>query len=158
MSEHPESDLVSALVRLSFAVQMILGGVAAEYHVSVIQARLVGILRDREPTMAALARFLSLDKSSITGLVGRAERRGLVRRIAAPEDGRSVHVVLTQHGREVAATFAREVGRQVGALAGDFTDAERARLLELAERIVMKDAAMKGLELLAGWPGTRSAR
>jgi MarR family transcriptional regulator, lower aerobic nicotinate degradation pathway regulator len=154
VSEQPESDLVSALVRLSFAVQTILGRVGADYHSSIIQVRLLGILRDREPTMAALARFLGLDKSSITGLVGRAERQGLVRRAADPQDGRSVRVTATERGREVAAAFAKEVDRQVSALVEDFTGAERARLLDLADRIVMKDAAMKGLELLAGWPGT----
>lgn len=154
MSEQPESDLVSALVRLSFAVQTILGRVGADYHSSIIQVRLLGILRDREPTMAALARFLGLDKSSITGLVGRAERQGLVRRAADPQDGRSVRVTATERGREVATAFAKEVDRQVSALVEDFTGAERAQLLDLADRIVMKDAAMKGLELLAGWPGT----
>lgn len=154
MSEQPESDLVSALVRLSFAVHAILGRVGADYHSSIIQVRLLGILRDREPTMAALARFLGLDKSSITGLVGRAERQGLVRRAADPQDGRSVRVTATARGREVAAAFAKEVDRQVSALVEDFTGAERARLLDLADRIVMKDATTKGLELLGGWPGT----
>jgi MarR family transcriptional regulator, lower aerobic nicotinate degradation pathway regulator len=153
MTEQPESDLVSVLVRLSFAVQGILGRVGADYHVSIAQARLVGILRDREPTMAALARFLTLDKSSITGLVDRAERQGLVRRAAAPEDGRSVRVLLTAHGRQVAATFAREVDRQVTALAEDLTDTERGLLSELAGRIVLKDATARGLDLLAGWSG-----
>jgi MarR family transcriptional regulator, lower aerobic nicotinate degradation pathway regulator len=153
MTEQPESDLVSVLVRLSFAVQGILGRVGADYHVSIAQARLVGILRDREPAMAALARFLMLDKSSITGLVDRAERQGLVRRAASPEDGRSVRVLLTAHGRQVAATFAREVDRQVTALAEDLTDTERGLLSELAGRIVLKDDRARGLDLLAGWSG-----
>jgi MarR family transcriptional regulator, lower aerobic nicotinate degradation pathway regulator len=153
VSEQPESDLVSALVRLSFAVHTILGRIGADYHSSIIQIRLLGILRDREPTMAALARVLGLDKSSITGLVGRAERQGLVQRAADPLDGRSVRVTATPQGREVAAAFATEVDRQVGSLVADFTETERAQLLDLAHRIVMKDAAMMGLELLAGWPG-----
>lgn len=153
MSEQPESDLVSALVRLSFAVQMILGRVGADHHLSIIQARLLGILRDREPTMAALARFLMLDKSSITGLVDRAQRQRLVRRTAAPEDGRSFRVALTPRGREVVTAFAQEVDRQVSALAEGFTDAEREQLSALGDRIVMKDAAARGLEILSAWPG-----
>lgn len=146
--------LANVLVPLSFTVQAIIARVGAEHDVSISLARLLGILRDREPTMAGLARFLALDKSSVTGLVDRAERRGLVRRAAAPGDGRSVRVVLTPYGREVIDACAGDVERQVGALLGGFTAAERKRLATLAGRIVLKDAELKGLDLLAGiWPG-----
>jgi MarR family transcriptional regulator, lower aerobic nicotinate degradation pathway regulator len=141
-----ESGLVSALVRMSFEVQMILGRIAATYEVSVIQVRLLGILRDREPTMAALARFLMLDKSSITGLVDRAERRGLVRRAASPQDGRSVQVVITAPGRQLAEAFARDVDQAVGALVDGLTGAERRRLAALAERIAATGTASRGLD------------
>jgi DNA-binding MarR family transcriptional regulator len=141
-----DSDLVSVLVRTSFEVQMILGRIAAEHEVSVIQARLLAILRDREPTMAALARFLALDKSSITGLVDRAERRGLVRRSASPQDGRSVQVIITSHGRRLAEAFARDVVRELGVLVGDFTEAERSRLAVLAGRVAVRSAAARGLD------------
>jgi DNA-binding MarR family transcriptional regulator len=151
--ESGDSGLVNILVRLSFTVQAILAQVGAEHDLSIIQARLLGILRDREPTMAGLARFLALDKSSITGLVDRAERRGLVRRAAAPQDGRSVQVVITPHGRELIDACAREVQDRVNALLGGFTDAERRRLAALAGRVVLKDAEVKGLDLLTGsWP------
>jgi DNA-binding MarR family transcriptional regulator len=137
--------LGDVLVQLSFAVQLILGRAATAHGLSVIQARLLGILRDREPTMAGLARFLVLDKSSITGLVDRAERRGLVRRSAAPQDGRSVQVAITPHGREVFGAFARDAGREISALTDGFTEAEGGRLAELAGRIVRKDAAARGV-------------
>jgi DNA-binding MarR family transcriptional regulator len=42
---------------------------------SIPATRLLGVLRDREPTMLELAQLLELDKSSVTGLVDRAERR-----------------------------------------------------------------------------------
>jgi MarR family transcriptional regulator, lower aerobic nicotinate degradation pathway regulator len=75
--------LVDALAQLSFVVQGALGQVAAAHDLSIVQARLLGILRDRRPTIKELARFLQLDKSSVTGLVDRAEERGLVRRVPA---------------------------------------------------------------------------
>jgi MarR family transcriptional regulator, lower aerobic nicotinate degradation pathway regulator len=135
-SQHPaEPDLVDGLVELSFAIQQAMGRVAAAHELSIVQARLLGILRDREPTMAALARFLSLDKSSVSGLVGRAERRGLVRRFGSDKDGRSVQVALTPLGRSLAQTASREVAVQVEAMAGGLTSAERHRLAVLATRI-----------------------
>ncbi len=75
--------LVDALAQLSFAVQGALTRVAAAHDASIIQTRLLGILRDRHPTITELAAFLQLDKSSVTGLVDRAEERGLVRRVAS---------------------------------------------------------------------------
>ena len=149
-----EAGLINILVRLSFTVQMVMGQAGTEHDLSITQARLLGILRDREPTMAGLARFLALDKSTITGLVDRAERRGLVRRVAAPQDARSVQVVLTARGRQVIEAFAVDVERQVSTLLTGFTDAERRRLAALAGRMVLKDAELKGLDLLTGtWPG-----
>jgi MarR family transcriptional regulator, lower aerobic nicotinate degradation pathway regulator len=130
--------LVDALVQLSFAVQLILGRVGAEHDVSIIQARLLGILRDREPTMAALARHLVLDKSSTTGLVDRAERRGLVRRTADPDDGRSVRVAITEKGRQLIDESAGEIEREVGLLVRDLSGPERQRLAALASKIVQR--------------------
>ncbi|GHF33280.1 hypothetical protein FHX82_005262 [Amycolatopsis bartoniae] len=50
--------------------------VAAEHELSVVQLRLLGVLRDRRPGMLELGAHLGLDKSSMTGLVSRAEKRG----------------------------------------------------------------------------------
>ena len=63
------------MAQLAFLVHGLLEHRAAEQGLSVIQARLLGVLRDRTPTMNELARLLGLDKSSVTGLVNRAERR-----------------------------------------------------------------------------------
>lgn len=109
--------LVNALVQLSFQIQALLGGIAARHDLSIIQARLLGILRDRAPTMQELAAHLKLDKSSITGLVDRAERRGLVLRAPSSSDRRAVHVALTKAGRALTRTVEREVERDVSILA-----------------------------------------
>jgi DNA-binding MarR family transcriptional regulator len=139
-SDRPaDSDFVDALVQLSFAVQSVISDVGSRYDLSVIQARLLGILRDREPAMADLARFLGLDKSSITGLVDRAERRGLVQRTASPSDGRSVRVQLTSAGRQLATEFTAEVQRRVQSLARGMTDAQRRRLIVLAGQILLNE-------------------
>ena len=47
------------------------------------------ILRDREPAMLDLARHLALEKSSVTGLIDRAEARSFVERIPSDHDGRT---------------------------------------------------------------------
>jgi DNA-binding MarR family transcriptional regulator len=150
-----EEDLgiVDGLVQLSFLVQAVLGRVAASYDVSIIQARLIGILRDRELGMAQLAQVLNLDKSSITGLVDRAEKRGLVRRTAVPGDGRAVHVVLTSKGAKLAKMFTAEVDEQLKDAVEGLSDSKRRRLSVLATQVVLHDAATRGLDLSTGRRG-----
>src|SRR5579871_2867941 len=91
----PELDPVDGLAQLAFLVTGLIEGRAAEHDLSLTATRLLGVLRDREPTMNELARLLQLDKSSVTGLVDRAERRGLVTRRPSARDRRSMTVTLT---------------------------------------------------------------
>ncbi|MFK0282249.1 MarR family winged helix-turn-helix transcriptional regulator [Streptomyces sp. NPDC090499] len=128
--------LVDGLVQLSFLVQGALGKVAADHGLSVIQLRLLGVLRDRTPGMQELAHHLGLDKSSMTGLVDRAERRDLVRRTPAPHDRRSFLVSITPQGQQLAQQCAVLADRQIRDLAAHLTDAQRARLSLLASAVV----------------------
>jgi DNA-binding MarR family transcriptional regulator len=113
------------------------------------QTRLLGVLRDRTPTMNELAKLLDLDKSSVTGLVDRAERRGLVRRMASTEDRRVVLVSLTDHARalvsEAAATFAADVSEILACLPPQ----ERRQLATLVSGLLVSYAERRGIDLLA---------
>lgn len=131
-----ELDTVDALVQLSFLVQGVLTDVAAEHEFSLVQLRLLGILRDRNPGMLELAGHLGLDKSSMTGLVGRAEKRGLVRRRPSPHDGRGVLVGLTADGRRLADLGTAEIARRLAALCAALSAEEAALLRTLAARIL----------------------
>ena len=153
-SPHParrrdDLGVVDGLVQLSALVQAVMAQTAARFDMSVLQGRLLGVLRDREPSMAQLGRLLDLDKSSTTGLIDRAERRGLVRRAEVPEDGRSFRVVLTDEGFELAKALTVEVTSQIGALTDDLSDTNRHRLSLLASGIVNRHAARHGIDLSA---------
>jgi DNA-binding MarR family transcriptional regulator len=150
--------LVDGLVQLSFALQAMVGRVTARYDASIIQTRLLGALRDRELSMAQIARLLNLDKSSVTGLVDRAENRGYVARTSAPRDGRSVLVTLTAEGRRVASRVASEVAREINAVAQNLNGADRRRLSLLASTFVRLDAVARGIDLTAGQVRPRSPR
>src|SRR6187402_2917157 len=132
--------LLDGLVQLSFAVHAALERVAERHELSLVQVRLLGILRDREPSMLELAAFLNLDKSSITGLVTRAEGRGFVQRTPSPDDRRAVHVSLTAKGKELALVFVKQLERELAALVVDLGDADRKRLSALASQVVIADA------------------
>src|ERR1700761_6257435 len=118
MSSRPGGQLspVDGLAQLSFVIQGMLERRAAGHHLSLAQVRLLGVLRDRTPSMNELARILGLDKSSVTGLVDRAERRGLVRRAQSPEDRRSVLVSLTDNGRALVVAASAQFEADLTAL------------------------------------------
>ncbi len=107
--------LIDALAQLSFVIQGALVDATAGHDLSIVQTRLLGILRDREPTMNELGTRLRLDKSSITGLVDRAEKRGLVRRTTSSRDRRAVHVSITDAGRALAEQVSAKFGDAVTA-------------------------------------------
>lgn len=141
MSAHPDRDQVSAelmdgLVQASFAVMALLSRVAAEHDLSLTQLRVLAILRDREPMMAELAAHLGLERSSVSGLVDRAVRRGLVRRDASEKDGRAVRVALTSDGRRLAGVVAEEVADLIAPMARGLGQADRKRLGGLLARLL----------------------
>ncbi len=139
--------LPDAVLQLSFAITEILGALAADFEVSITQVRMLGILRDREPSMLELAQMLALEKSSVTGLVDRAQQRGLVTRTRSARDARGVHVRLTEHGHAVAAAFAERVAQRLAALLAPLTARERAQLSKTASRVVGLYAAERGIDL-----------
>jgi MarR family transcriptional regulator, lower aerobic nicotinate degradation pathway regulator len=141
--------LVDALAQLTFAVQRTLGRIAAANGLSIVQTRLLGILRDRQPTMKELAAFLQLDKSSVTGLVDRAQERGLVRRTASALDGRSVHVSITAAGRALIERETATFEEEIAVLVSDLSASDRSRLSALASLVAITDAKRRGVDVLA---------
>lgn len=138
-----------ALAQLSFLVTGLLEARAAQHGLSLVQTRMLGVLRDRTLTMNRLAQRLELDKSSVTGLVARAERRGLVARTRSTDDRRSVTVGLTEVGRGLAAAGEAEFTADVTALLGRLPASERVQLTGLISRLLVAEAEAQGIDLFA---------
>ncbi|KPI02012.1 transcriptional regulator, MarR family [Actinobacteria bacterium OK006] len=138
---------VDALAQLSFLVHNALDEIAGQQDLSIIQARLLGVLRDREPTMNQLGRLLGLDKSSISGLVDRAQRRGLVTRTVSANDRRAFLVSITDAGRQLIEQLAAQFAEQIELSVAPLPDADRQRLSQLAAQVVASDAHRRGIDL-----------
>lgn len=138
---------VDALAQLSFLVHNALDEIAGQHDLSIIQARLLGVLRDREPTMNQLGRLLGLDKSSISGLVDRAQRRGLVTRTVSANDRRAFQVSITDAGRQLIEQLAAQFAERIELSVAPLPDADRQRLSQLASQVVASDAHRRGIDL-----------
>jgi DNA-binding MarR family transcriptional regulator len=130
-----DAELRDSLVQVSFAVTAALSRVAAEQELSLTQLRVLGILRDREPTMAELATYLGLERSTVSGLIDRAAQRGLVHKKTDPADGRSVRVSLTAEARRLTARVVADIGELMTPLSDRLSAGEQKRLTALLEKM-----------------------
>jgi DNA-binding MarR family transcriptional regulator len=127
---------MDSLVQVSFTVMALLSQAASAHDLSLTQLRALAILRDREPKMSELAVFLGLDRSSVSGLIDRAEARGLVRKTSSSDDGRSVRVSLTAEGRRLAKIVTGEVGDLMVPMLGRLSATEGKLLTTLLDQLL----------------------
>jgi MarR family transcriptional regulator, lower aerobic nicotinate degradation pathway regulator len=146
VSEPDERDsatlVMDGLVQASFGVMALLSQVAAAHDLSVTQLRVLAILRDREPRMAELAAHLGLEKSSVSGLIDRAVRRGLVRRGTGGDDARAVRVGLTPEGGRLARALTERVAEALAPAIGTLGPADQRRLAGLLEKLLAGSGSM----------------
>jgi DNA-binding MarR family transcriptional regulator len=114
----------------------VLTKVSAEHDLSLTQLRVLAILRGRQLRMSTLAEHLGLERSTLSGLVDRAERRGLLTRTRSETDGRSVLVALTPAGARLAARGGDQVRAQLAGAVGGLSGSERRRMQSLLEKLV----------------------
>jgi DNA-binding MarR family transcriptional regulator len=131
-----QDGLVDALVQTSFVTMALLNKVGGEHDLSLTQLRVLAILRDRRLKMTELADYLGLDKSTMTGLVDRAEKRGLLERVRNPTDGRAVDVRISPDGAELAERLYAQVARSLSPMTSTLTRADQRRLRALLESML----------------------
>lgn len=131
-----DDDLVDALGQTAFMTMGALTGLAADAGLSLTQLRVLAILRDRRLRMSDLAEYLGLEKSTMTGLVARAERKELLTRVPNEQDARAVDVVLTDQGRTVADALSVSLRETLLPLIEQLPVADRGALTELLRRML----------------------
>jgi DNA-binding MarR family transcriptional regulator len=138
MTAGPERsfEVMDALVQASFTVMALLSRAAAEHDLSLTQLRVLAILRDRAPTMAALAAHLGLERSSVSGLIDRAVKRGLVRRDVSSEDARAVRVSLTPDGQRLAGLLTEQIADLVAPMTRRLGPTDGKRLGRLLAKML----------------------
>ena len=128
--------IVAALVRSAFLVNAVYAESGREHGLTPQQGQLLCVLMAQPYGMSALGATLGLAKSSLTGLVDRTERNGLVQREPDPRDTRAVRVALTARGSSLAEEFYAETCRRVETLATGLGAADRTALAGLLGRVV----------------------
>jgi DNA-binding MarR family transcriptional regulator len=130
-----QAALTDALVQATFMTMAVLNSVAADNDLSLTQLRVLAILRDRRVRMSSLAAYLGLDRSTMSGLIERAEKRGLAARAPAPGDGRAVDVFLTQGGDELADALRVRIEQELAPATDRLAPAQRRQLRALLDQL-----------------------
>ncbi|PXX71735.1 DNA-binding MarR family transcriptional regulator [Nocardia tenerifensis] len=118
--------LAAAFAGLNREVNALYHLIARRFGLTMQQAELLCQLHGDPPSFGELASALGCDKTNVTGMVDRLERRGFLARQTDPADRRVTRIVITEEGQgmrsEIRAAFERELSMRLPA-------ADRARLV-----------------------------
>src|SRR5882757_9337430 len=123
-----DTDLVGSLVQLMHLLQDVYAETSRPLGLTPQQAHLLCVLLGGPLGMTELSRILSIERSSLTSMVDRLERRDLVARTANPTDRRASHIELTVDGRSLAHDAHDAVVARIETLTADLPAATRKTL------------------------------
>src|SRR5580693_1571142 len=135
-TDGPDADVAGRLLQLTTLVQGIYACVSERHDLTPVQARLLCVLLDGPRGMAELAHCFGVEKAAVTGLMDRAESRGLARRSPVPGDRRALQATLTDAGRRAAAAFHAEVGAELSRLVSSLTPDDREHFRRIMAEII----------------------
>jgi len=111
--------------------------VAKERGLGVAEWRVLGSLWNNPSTVGELAGFTLYQQPTLTKIIDRMVKAGLVERHGDPEDRRRVHVRLTAQGRAVAAELLPIAKAQEAAMLSGYSEAE-IRVLKDALKLLIE--------------------
>ena len=146
MSEDPLDSVERSMVRLRRGMsRQRLGKAAIRDHNLPVDVQVLHVVDvvdegpDRpgeEMSVGLVAARLGVDASRGSRIVAEAVKSGYVRRVASQEDGRRIHLELTDAGRRVVEATRRTRQEHFAKAMADWTDEERAEFARLLARFV----------------------
>ncbi|WP_052397979.1 MarR family winged helix-turn-helix transcriptional regulator [Streptomyces sp. NRRL F-5123] len=128
----PEGDgLTDSLIGLFREIDALFSAASRSQGLTPQQAQLLCFAQHMQPSFGELARLLHCDKTNVTGLADRLERRGLITREPDPHDRRLSRVHLTADGAALTAAFQQVVDSSLAGRFTGWTAEQRASLLPL---------------------------
>jgi DNA-binding MarR family transcriptional regulator len=126
--------------RLSIAANTVSKRIAetyAPYKLSRTQWRLMAVLAScNKMTAGSVADKTGMDKTTVSRAVGRMLERGLIKRSASEQDGRSAPLSLSAEGGKMFAKIAPEALRQEQVLKEMFSEADLTMLTSFLDKFV----------------------
>mgnify|MGYP001225432222 CR=1 FL=1 len=129
MIEPEQYKTASFIVRLGNAVTYYRNGKMQEYGLTSAQGDAIrAILHEPGITAAELKRKLGLSQSTVAGLLGRLEGKGLVKKLLVDGDARKMSLVPTAQGLELEAMLRQTALETQRRIMEGLTESEQAEL------------------------------
>nr|WP_206324012.1 MarR family winged helix-turn-helix transcriptional regulator [Streptomyces sp. HNM0574] len=130
--------------RLQQAHTLLWGAMVSEETTSPQFAVLNALAEKPDIDQRTLSEHVHLDRSTIADLVARLGRRGLVRRVRDPEDGRRNVLKLTDEGAALHRKLAARTVRMNRVFLTPLDEAEQETLLRLLARVAEAAEELRG--------------
>ena len=113
---------------------------------------LTTLYRGEARTPRELAAFIAVDAGALTRLLDRLEAKGLLRRVPAPGDRRSLHLELTERARDITPALAALADANDRAFFGALTPQDHAQFRQLLARLLAQGGVAPAADWIAGPP------
>ncbi len=113
--------------------------VQKEYGVSIPQVLCLNFLHDSpnyQATQGQIKNFLNLNSSTVSGIIYRLEKKGLLARLPKTGDKRVVNIALTSAGDKLLSTIPSLLHEQLSEKLQKLDDSELARVEESLETLI----------------------
>jgi DNA-binding MarR family transcriptional regulator len=104
MNSHKYSEIMISVRKIVRAINLESKRVEKNFGISIPQLLTLKHLKEKpdyKTTMRSWREFLSLNASTVTGIVSRLETKGYIARLPDPSDKRSTPIVLTSKGDDL---------------------------------------------------------
>jgi DNA-binding MarR family transcriptional regulator len=146
---------MQALRRISRAIELHSHSLASRYGLTVPQLAVLKALAGRDGlAIGEVTRAVHLSQATVTGILDRLARRGLVERRRGQADKRKVHVYLTAEGERVLAQAPPLLHESFLAAFDRLHEWEQTQILSSLQRIValMEAERIDAAPMLASGP------
>jgi DNA-binding MarR family transcriptional regulator len=123
-----DHDLATAFSELHREINALYNLIARRFGLTTQQIELLCLLNGSQPSFGELATLLGCDKTNVTGMVDRLERRGFLARETDHADRRVTRAVLTEQGSALRKDIRAALGHE---LTTRLPRADRAQLVAL---------------------------
>jgi DNA-binding MarR family transcriptional regulator len=151
--------VMQALRRISRAIELHSHSLASRYGLTVPQLAVLKELgADGGRSIGELTRAVHLSQATVTGILDRLQRRGLIERRRGEADKRKVHVWLTDEGRRALDRSPPLLHENFLEAFGRLQDWQQTQILSALQRIVamMEAETIQAAPMLTPGPMDRT--